>query len=249
MSNCEAYPRPKIRTRRGSNSSLPPYRALWGENVLYKPQGILDEVKRYTREPNHLQRRFKRDFVSVYQDWMGMETPNDAGELDDLRDDLQFVMEALDEFFFYGTLTGDWYEQGKKPVKELKIEGNIFCKGHVGHNTFLRTEGKKFPRGVADYIHGQTIIYIDAFENGSPRTVKSIFETLVHEMAHAIFQSFLRWGFGSYNTSDPAVLGRHGHGLVWVGMAEHMRDTIRSWDAVLKNFYPEDLAWMHNWKP
>lgn len=175
-----------------------------------------------------------------------METPND---LDELRDDLQSAMEVLDEFFFYDSLTVDWSGQGKIAIKELKIEGNIFSEGHDGHETFLRTVSKTFPWGVADYVQGQTTIYIDAFVNGSPRTIKSIFEILVHEMAHAIFLSLVRRGCGSPDISGPAVLGRYGHGLVWVGMAEHMRDTIRSWDTVLKNFYSEDLEWLHNWKP
>lgn len=247
MLSCEKHPFPVGRDHCGSMPNAPAYRSMRLIKLSRKPREILNKVKRYTSQPNYNQEDHKRDFVRCYQLWKGMRAPNDAEKLQELQRDLRSAMKALGGFFFHEVLTANWHVQGKTAFKELKLEGNIFSKGHVGHYELLRTQDMTIPMGLCvPDADGQTTIYIDAFRNGNPQYIESIFETLVHEMAHAIFQSFKYRGCGNCNISNPAVLGTHGHGLVWVGMVEHMKDTIRTWDNALAKFYDtDDIRW-HN---
>lgn len=224
----------------------PAHRSLRLIELSHKPQDILNEVTGFTWPPNYTQEDHKREFVRCYKDWKGMETPNDAEDFQELQRDLRSAMRALDGFFFNEVLSAYRRVRINEFFKELKLEGNIFSKGHDGHDAFLRTQNRTFPLGICESRNGQTTIYIDALQYGVPRSIESIFETLVHEMAHAIFQSFANQRCVYCNTSDPAVLGTRGHGLVWVQMAEHMRDTIQSWDDSLAKFYnTDDIRW-HN---
>lgn len=241
MSSCNAHIYPRITTHRGK----PGYRSLTLTRFSHNPQHILNEVKKFTRHLDYIQQGHMKKFVEIYKRWISVETTNDADQLKDLRKDLVSAMGALDGFFFYKSLTANWHGQGM----ELKFEGNIFSAGHCGYDACLSMQNKEDPTGLTSTDDGRTTIFIDAYENGVPRTIMDIFETLLHEIAHAIFQQFRTWECESCNLSDPAVLGSYGHGLVWVGLVKHMRDTIRSWDWALNNFFTEDLAWMHHWKP
>lgn len=245
MSSCNAHIYPRITTHRGK----PGYRSLTLTRSSHNPQHILNGVKEFTKHLDCNQQGHKKDFVRIYKRWISVETTNDADQLKDLRTDLVSAMGALDGFFFYKSLTANWRGQGNKAVMKLKFEGNIFSAGHCGYDARLRIQSKEDPKGLTSTRDGRTTIFIDAFKNGIPRTTMDIFETLLHEIAHAIFQEFNMWECESCNLSDPAVLGSYGHGLVWVGLFEHMRDTMRSWDRVLNNFSTDDLVWMHHWKP
>lgn len=239
---------PVIKNRRGPIPEKQRYRSLELIELSHEPEDILDMVKRLTMQPDHFQRYYKRKFVETYQDWIGMKTPTDYGQLKELIDDLTFAVEALDAFFFAGSLTRPYpYSCHGARLTNLQIQDNVFSEGKPGHQVYLDIGlpvllGATSPRGG-----GWTTIFIDTLRNGSPRTVKSIFETLVHEMAHAIFDSFACGGADCTNeATNPWMLGRHGHGDMWVEMAEHMRNTIQTWDDDLADFYnTDDIRW-HN---
>lgn len=245
MSSCNAHIHPMITIYPDEQE----YRSLTLTRFSHNPQHILNEVKTFTRHLDYIQQSHMRNFVQIYKRWISVETTGDADQLNDLRKDLVFAMGALDGFFFSRTLTAGWHGQGNEAILGLKFEGNIFFEGHCGYDAGLRIQNKRVPKGLTSTRDGLTTIFIDAFGNGVPRTIMDIFETLLHEIAHAIFQQFRTRECESCNISDPAVLGSYGHGLVWVGLVQHMRDTIRSWDRVLNNFFTEDLEWMHHWKP
>lgn len=177
-----------------------------------------------------------------------METPSDFYQLEELNDDLEFAMEALDAVFFAGSLTRPTlYAQHGVRLVDLQVQNNIFDEGEPGHRVYLDI-GLPLLRGAASSRgDGRTTIFIDTLKNGSPRTVESIFETLVHEMAHAIFLSFACGGTNCQRAAiHPSILGQIGHGDKWVEMAEHMRDTIQTWHHDLAHFYNTNDIRRHN---
>ncbi|KAG6364327.1 hypothetical protein INS49_005928 [Diaporthe citri] len=215
--------------------------------LAHKPQDIWDEVARLANLPLSLRNIYfaRRIFVAVYKHWNGRNTHDDIRQLLD-SGELHLAMTALDFHFFGRALTGTTQTRNWPALAELHVEGNIFAEGHIGHA--VRSESAAHAL-VHPSEHGKSTIYIDAFHlDGSPQTPKELLEILVHEMAHAAYDSFA-CRCKSCNDSDPEVLGGYGHGRLWVKLVEHMRDTIRSWDKALEDFYTEDLEWMHNWEP
>lgn len=247
MSSCKSHPIPSIRNNRASISS-DLCRSIRLIKRSHKPQDILDVVKRLTVQPDYFQQKYKSNFVECYQNWIGMETPDDVHRLEELKGDLQMAMQALDAFFFAGSLTRPRpYGKYGRPVADLKVQNNIFAMGQPGHRAYFKT-GQPLPLGLASPKgDGRTTIFIDTLRNGSPMTVESTFETLVHEMAHAIFLSFACGGADcKREAKSPRILGQRGHGNMWLEMAEHMRNTIQTWDEDLADFYStDDLRW-HN---
>lgn len=213
--------------------------------VAHDPQDILDEVVNlgYLNPALHNAYVARDLVVAICRAWGGHNTHNylrrllASGHIGD-------ALVALDIYFFGGALTGTTPTRSWPALSELYVEGNIFAEGHRGHA--VRPDHAAHGM-VSSSERGKTVIYIDAFRpDGCPHTFKEILETLVHEMAHAIYKSF---GCRNCNHLDPRVLGPHGHGLLWVKLVEHMRNTIRSWDKALEDFFTEDLVWMHYWKP
>ncbi|KAI7779410.1 hypothetical protein LA080_000890 [Diaporthe eres] len=200
-------------------------------------------------QPDYHQQQGKKRFVKSYQNWVGMETPNDVQQLEDLYSDIQIAMEALDTFFFRRHLTrlSPNEEHYEMPVADLKVQNNIFVMGQPGHQAYLGIGLPLLLGAAARMSDGRVTIFIDTLVNGSPRSVESIFETLVHEMAHAIFHSFAcRRGDCTRIATRPGILGQYGHGDMWVGMAEHMKNTIQGWDKDLAHFYNTDDIRRHN---
>lgn len=218
-------------------------RSLDFRKNLHRPQDILDEVKYFTYEPNQHQINGKRDFVDIYIEWAGMKTVDDVDWLDKLSKALDFAMKALDAFFFANSLTRDLNGEGVNSTADLKFEANIFAKGRSGHGKYPRA---KPPLGLVADNRGRTTIYIDAFDNGAPQHVTEVFDTLVHEMAHAVYRLFACWGCERCSLSDPAVLGQKGHGLLWVEMMKLMMTEIQSWDEDLSNFMSIEEIMRHH---
>lgn len=224
------------------------YRSLMLTKRSHKPHDILHEVKGLTRQPDYRQQQAREEFVELYQNWIGMRTPNDVQQLKNFKRDLTNAMQALDVFFFSGCLTRPFpYGESGEPIAELKVQDNIFGMALLpGHQAFLNT-GLPLPLGTASWTGESTTISIDTLKNGSPATVESIFETLVHEMAHAIFLSFACGGTNCQRAAThPSILGQIGHGDKWVEMAEHMRDTIQTWHHDLAHFYNTNDIRRHN---
>lgn len=206
------------------------------------------KVKELTQHPDDIQTYYQREFVTIYKRWKSEETPIYDRRPNTLNEDLQSAMKALDGFFFAGSLTRPApYGMYGDPIANLEVQDNIFCEGEPGHQAYLgigRTVllGAARPEGA-----GWTTIYIDTLECGCGRTVKSIFETLVHEMAHAIYISFACDGTEcQQEASRPGAIGQRGHGRLWVQMAELMRTAIRGWDDDLADFYNTDEIRRHN---
>lgn len=224
------------------------YRSLDLTPLAHEPKDILREVKRLTRQPDYLQEIYKRRFVQYYRKWIGMRTPHDVYQLDELKRDLQMAMHALDAFFFAGSLTRpSRYAWHGVRLLDMQVQDNIFGKGKPGHQVYLDIGLPVISGAACPTVDGRTTIYIDTLQNGSRTMVEIIFETMVHEMAHAIFHSFAcRRGDCTRIATRPEILGQIGHGDLWVGMAEHMRDTIQSWDVDLADFYNTDDIRSHN---
>lgn len=214
--------------------------------LAHNPQDIMDEVANLASLPLHLHNiSFARDlFVEIYRAWNGRNTHDDLRQLLN-SGQIRTAMRALDIYFFGKALTSTTPTRNWTALKDLHVEGNIFAEGHKGHA--VRPNQRAF--GVIDFSErGEATIYIDAFSpDGSPRTTKQILETLVHEMAHAIYGSFA-CECQSCDGTDPEVLGPNGHGRLWVQLLERMRDTIRSWDEALGDFYDEDLEWYERYE-
>lgn len=215
----------------------------------HTPQAVLNTVKTFTSLCSyHPCLNVVTEFVTIYKRWMGRRSHDDLNQLI-TSGDIRVAMNALDTAFFGGAFFGrpighscSW-DNFDPALEELHIEGNIFAKGHKGYavSPNARALGMVDPLG-----NGKVAIYINAFyPDGSPRTIESILETAVHEMAHAIFESFA-CQCQSCNWSDPTVLGKKRHGRLWMEMAQHMRNTIRSWDEAMNDFYDlNDILW-HN---
>lgn len=248
MSRHVVHPRPQSQDMRlDVLGTIVTFRTLEMTTTAHKPQDILDEVANLAKLPLALHNvTFARDvFVTVYKEWKGRNKKNDLRQLID-SGHLRSAMTALDIYFFGRALTRTTPSRHWTALKELYVEGNIFAEGQRGYAVRLQHAISGLASTCKD---GQTTIYIDALNaNGSPRTPESILEILVHEMAHAIYQSFSCRCQGC-NCLDPKVLGPYGHGRLWVGLAHHMGKTIRSWDEALKNFYAEDLIRLHHFKP
>lgn len=207
--------------------------------LSYKPQDILDGVIRFTTHIDCQQETHQYAFVKCYKSWYGMETPEDPEEFRLLQDDLEYAMKALDGFFFGASFTG----KGPYQTVDLCVQNNIFEEGQPGYRVAL-----PLLWGQARALgNGRTRIYIDTLNDGRPRTTYSIFRTLVHEMAHAVYSSF------ACNCKEcdrvaghPLVLGPRGHGRLWKEMAEHMRNEIQTWDYDLAGFWSNDnIQWHH----
>lgn len=152
----------------------------------HRAREILSQVKRFTGTPNSVRSQAKDEFVTLYKFWKGwkMRGENDQGLYLGV---VRAALEALDAYFFARSLTYIPPTKFLAALEGLHVEGNIFSVGHEGYETRL-----KVPESwnVAGLTHGRgyTTIYIDAFMNGRPQTIKSVLEILVHEMAHAIYQ-------------------------------------------------------------
>lgn len=224
------------------------HRSLELTEVSHKPQAIMDEVKRFTWQPDHVQEGYKRDFVTFYQRWLGMRVPKDAKQLKKFNQGLQWAMEALDAFFFAGCLTRPPpYSRYGSRLVDLQVQKNVFGMGEPGYQSYLSIGVPVLLGAASHFGGGLTTIFIDTFQNGSPRTIETILETLVHEMAHAIYFSFACDAPGCKGlAAHSRILGQRGHGRLWMQMAEYMRDTIQTWDYSLANFYNTDDIRQHN---
>jgi len=242
------HPVPKIEPQPDAIAVDPDFRSLNLTRVSHQPKDILDVVKQFTRQINNTRLLYKEVFVVIYKIWTRMEMSDDQGRFDDLTRHLNIAMKTLDGFFFGGLLTGigPFSDRGGG-VTVLKTANNIFAEGQIGHALFLRT-GLAAIRGLtAPTLDGKTFIYIDTSRGDIPKSMKDILETLVHEMAHAIYLSFsCRCARCQYDSGRSEVLGQQGHGRLWKEMAEHMRDTIQSWDCHLEDFLDGDkIEWHH----
>lgn len=246
MSGHRAHPRPQVYVTHYDKWT---FKVLNLTPQAHTPQALLDTVKTFTSLFSYHPRTDDvLKFVSIYKSWMGKSSHDDLKELID-SGHIRMAMSALDTAFFGGALFGrpigpsSSWDNFEPALKELHIEGNIFAIGHKGYAVSPddTAVGLALPLG-----NGQVAIYIEAFyRDGSAQTIEDILETAVHEMAHAIFKGFA-CQCPSCNCSDPTVLGKEGHGRLWVEMAEHMRNTIRSWDEALNDFYdPDEILW-HN---
>lgn len=225
------------------------YKVLNLTPQAHTPQAVLDTVKTFTSLFSYHPRTDDvPKFVRIYKRWIGRSSHDDLKQLI-TSGDIHGAMSALDTAFFGGAFFGrpigpsSSWDNFEPALNELHIEGNIFAKGHKGYA--VNPNGTAL--GLAQYLgNGQVAIYIEAFHrDGSPRGLETILKTAVHEMAHAIFQGFA-CRCQSCNWSDPMVLGKKGHGRLWMEMAEHMKNTIGSWDEVLNDFYDlNDILW-HN---
>lgn len=238
------HPRPQIRYLRGSIPSDSNFRSLGLLAKSHEPGDICTGVESFAGSPDHIQDRHKDEFVKIYKRWIYMKTPPAGGAQElDLEEDLQSAMEVLDGFFFAGCLTRPPpYEMYGDCLTDLEVQRNIFAEGQTGHQAYLESGGGLMPHGISSPRGGGwTTIYIDTYNDGYPRTVKSVFETLVHEMAHAVFLSFTCDNMCCrYMAISPAILGQHGHGDMWARMAHFMTRTIQQWDAELANFDNRD---------
>lgn len=207
----------------------------------HQPRDILNVVQQFTNTNNSVQEVHARSFVRMYKHWAGKDRSNvklgDAGcSGSGEYNDLWITMDVLDAYFFGESLRVD-----------LKMEDDIFAKGHVGHDVRVRAGGTRTSIGLTEYkVDGRVIIYIDSSPKRHP-TTKAVLEMLVHELAHAVYRPFTcRCTFCYSANQSSENIGRHGHGKLWVKMAEHMRDTIRNWDKDLANFMDgNDIEWHH----
>lgn len=225
------------------------YKVLNLAPEAHTPQAVLDAVKTFTSLYSNDRRTLSiAEFIKIYKRWVGRSSHDDLKQLI-TSGDFHGAMAVLDCVFFCGAFFGRAFvpnspwNKHETALRGLHIEGNIFAKGHKGYAVSPNDTawGLVQPLG-----NGQVAIYIDAFHpDGSPQTLENILETVVHEMAHAIFEVFA-CRCQSCNWSDAMVLGKNGHGRLWMEMAEHMRNTIRSWDEALNDFYDlDDIIW-HN---
>lgn len=207
--------------------------------LRHRPQDILDNVKWFTRELDFKQKSHKTRFLKIYIYWLDGEAPEDPRELESLKKDLELAMQALDGYFFGGSFT----ENGPDRTVDLCVQNNVFEEGQPGYPVALPK-----PWGLTRALgNGRTRIYIDTLHDGYPRTTHSIFRTLVHEMAHAVYASFAcKCTDCAHVSGHPSVLGPRGHGRLWKEMAEHMRNEIQTWDYILSDFWNDgNMQWHH----
>ncbi|KAI7779411.1 hypothetical protein LA080_000891 [Diaporthe eres] len=205
--------------------------------LAHTPQDVLETVRSLARlSPRVHNVSFAQwMFVKIYKQWSGRDTHDDMRQLLD-SGHIRSAMVALDTYFFGKALTITTLERNWAALGELYVEGNVFGEGHIGHA--LRPDAPAYGL-VAGSWRGDTAMYLDAFDlDGSPRTIKELLGTLVHEMAHALYESFACRG-RCCNQLDPEVLGVDGHGRLWVDLVKYMRDKIRSWDKTLEDFYDD----------
>lgn len=203
--------------------------------LAHTPQDVFETVTSLARlSPRAHNVSFARWlFVMIYKQWSGRDTHGDMRQLL-ASGHVRTAMEALDTFFFGRALTMTTPERSWPALGQFYVEGDVFGKGHIGHA--VRPDAPAYGL-VAGSWRGDTAMYLDAFElDGSPRAIKGLLETLVHEMAHALFESFA-CRCPRCNQFDPKVLGHDGHGRLFVALVRHMRDTIRGWDKTLEDFY------------
>lgn len=209
--------------------------------MAHRPRCILDAVKKFTSTPDNVQLAARDRFVSLRKAWGFRFTGGSDDQ--ELHDVVRDAAVALDTYFFARSLTFIPPGADSAALEAIHVDRNIFEVGHIGHHVVTPEDGHIY--GMTDG-YGQTTIYIDAMHKGGPLAIKSIFETLVHEMAHAIYNCFA-CECESCDQEDPRVLGPGGHGRLWVKLMEHMRDTIRSWfnDLPPGDFLAEDLERIH----
>lgn len=228
------------------------YKSLALTAKCHKPNDICTVVELFASNPDHEGKYWKGEFVRIYKRYLGMSTPDTRGSGDpQLQRDLWTAMVALDAFFFGGCLTrpGPYSKHGER-LADLEAQNNIFSEGKPGHQAYLRSGDRNVPQGIASSgAGGWTTIYIDTLENGAPKTVESIFGTLVHEMAHAVFHSFACDSEDCRSRAvDKLVLGQRGHGNMWAQMAHFMERTIQQWDFALVNFCNTDhINWCNKY--
>lgn len=213
----------------------------------HKAREILRQVKRFTGTPNSVRSQAKDEFVKLYKFWKDWKMLSENCQ-DMYLPVVRAALEALDVYFFARSLTYISPMKYLPALEGLHVEGNIFSLGHNGYETRLKVPGSWNVLGLTDGW-GYTAIYIDAFKNGRPQTIKSVLEILVHEMAHAIYRSFAcicdKCQIGS-----PYVLGYYGHGTLWVEMMKHMMFEIQSWDRDLADFLStEEILRHHRERP
>lgn len=212
--------RPEISFRRDSINRGLRFKRLKLIKLSHKPQGILDAVKEFTSQIDPVQLYHKQEFVAIYKRWAGKKTLKNEGRFRNFSEDLEIASDALDGFFFGGSISAD-----------LKAQNDIFY-GDDFHPDCVGLCG--MTRASDD---GDVVIYIDTSPS-THATVQSILETLAHEMAHAIYESFKCSCESCIRTTDRwEILGPDWHGELWSKMAEHMRATIQAWDNDLANFW------------
>lgn len=212
----------------------------------HKPQYVLEMVKRLANTPNSARDHDKECFIFIYKTYQNWT-------LDDFHqalypDYVQRTMDLLDSYFFARSLTDKPLTRGWAALTGLYVEANVFAEGGRGHQERLELPRELNVAGLASGRGGRTTIFIDALDNGVPRTFKSIVEILVHEMAHAIYMSFA-CNCVDCNTGGPEVLGyshMRGHGLLWVEMMEHMMFEIQSWHEDLSDFLSIEEIMRHH---
>lgn len=191
----------------------------------------------------------REGFLWLYNEYQRETTDNFSGE--HLSWIVQVATADLDAYFFGRSLTYTPSTGGQAALEGPYIEGNIFEVNHFGYHVrreHYARNGKPYKRTLNGLASGKTptIIYIDAFNKGVPKTIKSVLETLVHEMAHSIFRSYGCWCDrcrGSGRGRDD--LGPDGHGLPWVELMIHMRSEIQTWHEDLADFISMDDIWRH----
>lgn len=214
----------------------------------HTPRCILGMVQSLTNTPNtFLSRAAKNLFVLLYNENKHLTT--DQLNQEGLNRVVINATVFLDIFFFAGSATYTPSTGGPAALEGPYIEGNIFEVNHVGYHVGSRYYARqKAPnmRNLNGLASGKTptIIYIDAFKKGVPRTIKNVFEILVHEMAHAIFHSYGCW-CDRCRGSGRDALGADGHGLPWVELMIHMRSEIQTWHEDLADFISLDDIWRH----
>lgn len=217
--------------------------------TAHTPRCILDMVQSLTNTPNLSRSLPKEEFLRLYDEFQRDTTDFFSGEL--LSWIVQVATADLDAYFFGRSLTYTPSTGGQAALEGPYIEGNIFEVNHIGYHVGCRYyAGQKNPnvRNLNGLTSGKTptIIYIDAFKKGVPRTIKSIFETLVHEMAHAIFRSYgCECNRCRGSGSEQDSIGPDGHGLPWVELMIHMRSEIQTWHEDLADFISMDDIWRH----
>lgn len=202
------------------------------------PYDILSVVKQFTNSEDIFQMKLRTAFVNLYKSaaLKDRSKPNlEVGGFGGLSEDesLRSAMEFLLPYFF-----------GKSMHADLQFEDDIFAEDHIGYGLHAETGATLGCAKITD--SGRAIIYIDSSLKRHP-TMVSLLETLVHELAHTVYDSFTCDCKSCERTNRSSkIIGRLGHGKLWVKMMEHMRDTIRSWDRDLATFMDNgDIEWQH----
>lgn len=251
MSSCQEHLAPRLQ---GANGVLRP-KQMRLTPLSHEPRHILDATRQFTQRPSWRQKSAAGTFAKLYKKWLGMATPRDVEKFHNLVQDLQAAMVAVDTYFFGGSHNIRPSFRPHKPLNPplltLTIQNRIFHHGksYKGLGAHLFRAGQEEPEGVTCFGNaGETETYIDTHTYGHHTTIKNTFEVLIHEMAHAVYLSFSCDSAGCRSHAQQChALGPHGHGLLWKEMAEHMRDTIRTWDDDLVDFIDDGhIQWCYN---